>query len=114
MSAAPDIHEDELHGKDCIAVIFTAWRTDADPAGYHDAANAMEKLAAVQPGYKGMDSVRGEDGKGITVSYWQDDVSAKAWRDQPEHAAIRARGRGIWYSRYTLHVARIERGYAWP
>ena len=108
------LHEDELHDVGCVAVIFTAWRTGEDEGGYMEAAGEMEELAARQSGYLGVDSARGDVGKGITVSYWQDDASAKAWRDNAQHAVIRAQGRTKWYSRYTLHVARVERGYKWP
>lgn len=97
-----------------IAVIFSAQRSDADDAGYLAAAQAMETLAAQQPGYRGIESARGADGFGITVSYWQDEASAKAWRDHPEHRLIRDKGRDIWYTHYRLHVARVERGYVWP
>jgi heme-degrading monooxygenase HmoA len=96
-----------------IAVIFVAQRTDADGAGYTAAAQQMDALAAQQPGYRGVDSVRDAAGLGITVSYWTDDAAAKAWRDHPEHAAIRDAGRHRWYSHYSLHVAAIERSYDW-
>lgn len=96
-----------------IAVIFMSVRTEADSAGYAAAADAMEARAARQPGYCGFDSARGADGFGITVSFWEDDASAIAWRDDPEHAAIRAAGRDRWYSRYELVVAKIERDYDW-
>ncbi len=112
--APPHLHDGELHAPGTLAVIFTAWRTNVDVQGYEEAAAAMETLAAAQPGYAGIDSVRGDDGKGITVSYWQNDAAAKAWRDHPDHAAIRARGRNRWYSRYTLHVTNVERCYQWP
>ncbi|WP_321163346.1 MULTISPECIES: antibiotic biosynthesis monooxygenase [Sphingomonas] len=81
--------------------------------GYADAAAAMDALAAEQPGYRGVDSAREADGMGITVSYWADDEAALAWRDHPDHAAIRDRGRALWYDRYTVTVARVERAYAW-
>jgi heme-degrading monooxygenase HmoA len=96
-----------------IAVIFMSVRTDADDAGYAAAAQAMEARAALQPGYRGFHSARGDDGLGITVSYWDDDASAKAWRDDPEHRAIRDAGRDRWYARYDLTVARVERDYDW-
>jgi heme-degrading monooxygenase HmoA len=99
--------------KGSISVIFIAQRTCEDNLGYDAAAASMDALAAQQPGYLGMDSVRGSDGLGITISYWTDDTAAKAWRDQPDHAAIREKGRGIWYSSYSLHVAAIERSYDW-
>ena len=96
-----------------IAVIFLSQRTDNDAAGYAEAAEAMDRLAATQPGYCGVDSVRGTDGFGITVSWWADEESAVAWRAHPEHAAIRERGRTEWYSRYEVAVAEVGRRYAW-
>ena len=96
-----------------IAVIFVAQRTGDDAAGYYTAAAQMDALAATQPGYIGIDSVRGADGFGITVSYWRDDAAAKAWRDNTEHSAIRDAGRDRWYAHYSLHVAAITRSYDW-
>jgi heme-degrading monooxygenase HmoA len=96
-----------------IAVIFVAQRSSDDDAGYSAAAAEMDALAAAQPGYIGIDSVRGSDGLGITVSYWADDAAAKGWRDHPRHAAIRDKGRGIWYTHYDLHVAEVRRSYDW-
>jgi len=61
-----------------IAVIFVSTRTESDPAGYAAAAEAMDALAAGQPGYRGVDSARGADGIGITVSWWADEASALA------------------------------------
>jgi heme-degrading monooxygenase HmoA len=96
-----------------IAVIFVSFRNDTDAIGYDEAAAAMGSLAAEQPGYCGVDSARDAGGMGITVSYWADDASAIAWRGNGEHAAIRERGRGLWYDSYSVNVARIERAYSW-
>jgi heme-degrading monooxygenase HmoA len=96
-----------------IAVIFASQRTAEDEPGYAAAAEAMDRLAAAQPGYRGIESARGADGFGITVSYWADEASALAWREQAEHAAIRAIGRERWYETYRVQVARVERSYAW-
>jgi heme-degrading monooxygenase HmoA len=96
-----------------IAVIFVSERTRDDDAGYAAAAEAMAALAARQPGYRGVDDARGEDRIGITVSYWADEAAAAAWRKNEEHAAIRERGRGVWYQTYSLHVAQVTRSYDW-
>ena len=98
---------------DAIAVIFSARRREGDDWNYAAAADEMEQLAATQPGYLGIESVRGSDGFGITVSYWADDEAALAWRDHPLHAAIRQRGRALWYDDYRITVARVTRGYSW-
>jgi heme-degrading monooxygenase HmoA len=96
-----------------IAVIFVSIRNDADPVGYGRAAAAMDALAAQQPGYRGVDSAREAGGMGITISYWADDAAAIAWRDHPQHTAIRDHGRSLWYDSYSVNVARIERAYDW-
>lgn len=95
------------------AVIFASQRTDDDPGGYAVAAAAMDALAAEQPGYRGVDSVRDAAGFGITVSYWADDAAAVAWRDHPAHAETRTRGRAHWYASHSVTVATVTRGYRW-
>lgn len=110
----PASTDSRIHATGAIAVIFAAQRSGQDADGYARAAAAMDALAAQQPGYLGMDHGGGAGGFGITVSYWVDDASAKAWRDNDDHRAARDAGRGRWYQHYTIHVARIERGYAWP
>ena len=96
-----------------IAVIFSSRRNAHDPEGYAAAAAEMERLVREQPGYCGHESVRGEDGWGITVSYWENEDKAKAWRDHPRHAEVRARGRSQWYDEYHIKVCAVSRAYAW-
>ena len=102
-----------LPPRGAIAVIFISLRTDADAAGYAQAAGAMEALAAARPGYLGIDAARGADGFGITVSYWADEASALAWRADAEHAAVRELGRARWYAHYRLIVTQVMRAYVW-
>jgi glutathione S-transferase len=93
------------------AVIFTNQHSGIDPDGYEQAATRMAELAAQQPGYREIESVRGADGVGITVSYWDSDADARAWKQHAEHAAIQHTGRDRWYSWYRLRVATVEREY---
>lgn len=94
----------------CYAVIFTSTRTEGDN-GYAAAAQRMAELASQQPGFLDVESVRGADGVGITVSYWQSEAAILAWRDNPEHRLIQARGRSEWYSAFHTRVCRVEREY---
>ncbi|MFS0772552.1 antibiotic biosynthesis monooxygenase family protein [Sphingomonas sp. 1P08PE] len=96
-----------------IAVIFVSQRSGADPEGYAAAAAAMEARAAGQPGYRGMDSARGADGLGITISWWADEAAALAWRADADHRAIRERGRAVWYDAYEVAVGTVTRSYGW-
>jgi len=94
------------------AVVFSSQRrAAADEDGYAATADRMIELARLQPGYLGVESSRDAQGFGITVSYWRDEASILAWRNEVEHAAARARGRGQWYEHYELRVARVERAY---
>lgn len=94
------------------AVIFTSQRTPVEQ-GYGDMADRMAALAAEQPGYLGMESARGEDGLGLTVSYWRSAEDILAWRCHAEHRIARDTGRSDWYQHYILRVAKVERAYAW-
>jgi heme-degrading monooxygenase HmoA len=90
------------------AVIFTNTRTSVDDVGYGAAADRMLQLAARQPGYLGVESARGADGCGITVSYWESLEAIGRWRVDAEHAAVQVLGRERWYANYQLRVARVE------
>jgi len=94
------------------AVIFTSQRSEVD-AGYGDTAERMVELASQQPGFIGVESARGEDGLGITVSYWQTLDAIAAWRRHLEHTAVRDQGRAQWYTHYELRIAKIEHAYGW-
>lgn len=90
------------------AVIFTSVRTAGDH-GYAAISLAMERLAAQQPGYLGLEAAR--DGLGITVSYWRDDAAAQAWKQVAAHLVAQERGRGEWYATYRVRVATVDREY---
>ncbi|MBP5955490.1 antibiotic biosynthesis monooxygenase [Pseudomonas anatoliensis] len=94
----------------CFAVIFTSTRTEGDN-GYAEAAERMAKLVSEQPGFLGVESVRGTDGVGITVSYWESEAAILAWRQHPEHRLIQQHGRSTWYSSFHTRVCRVEREY---
>jgi heme-degrading monooxygenase HmoA len=93
------------------AVIFTSLRTSVDQ-GYEQAAQRMVELARDQPGFLGVESARGEDGLGITVSYWSSEEAILAWKQHAEHSATRERGRSTWYETFHTRVCKVERAYA--
>lgn len=90
------------------AVIFTSLRT-GDVDGYGDTAERMIELAAQQPGFLGYESARGEDGLGITVSYWESEEAIANWRKHAEHRVAQQNGIARWYSEFVTRVARVER-----
>lgn len=91
------------------AVVFVSQRNGNDPQGYDAMAEKMETLARNQPGFVGIDSVRGADGKGLTVSYWSDLPAIHQWRTHAEHLVAQRQGRQLWYESYQVFVTKIER-----
>jgi heme-degrading monooxygenase HmoA len=95
------------------AVIFTSTRTAIDE-GYGGVAERMVELASQQPGFLGVESTRGVDGLGITVSYWASEEAIRAWHANAEHRIAQLTGREKWYEHFETRVARVERAYSGP
>jgi len=89
-------------------VIFSSLRTPVDE-GYDDTAQRMLELARQQPGFLGVESAREE--VGITVSYWTDLESIKAWKAVAEHREAQSKGREKWYTAFRTRIALVERDY---
>ncbi len=95
------------------AVIFTSRRTEGD-RGYGAMAERMVALAASQPGFLGVESARGADGLGLTISYWRDEASIAAWKRDTEHHQAQRAGQQTWYADYQVRIAKVERAYGKP
>lgn len=93
------------------AVIFTSLRNTSDPEGYAAMAQRMVELGTRYDGFLGVESVRGADGVGITVSYWRDEAAILAWKRDPAHREAQRQGHEQWYDRFEMRVARVERAY---
>lgn len=93
-------------------VIFRARvaRFDED---YAEAAAKLREIALQEFGCLEFHSLsEGEDE--ITLSYWPDLASIKAWKAQAEHRLAQSHGRARWYQSYRVEIAEISRAYAWP
>ena len=91
------------------AVIFSSLRNN-DIEGYTETAARMVELAALQPGFLGVESAREE--LGITISYWSDLESIKKWKANAEHLEAQRLGMEQWYSNYMTRIALVERDYS--
>jgi heme-degrading monooxygenase HmoA len=90
------------------AVLFTSIRTSEDADGYAATAEKMVRLAAEQPGFLGVESVRDGDGVGITISYWDSLESVRRWGRHVEHLLAQQTGRKRFYECFRLRVCRVE------
>ncbi len=105
---APERHQ--------TAVIFSSQRVrheHADTDGYTEMSEHMEELARRQPGFVSIDSARDRDGFGITVSYWDSDEAARAWKEVAAHLEAQRLGRDRWYDSYQIRIADVGRSYRW-
>ena len=94
-----------------FAVIFTNQRANGDDGSYRAVAERMVELGSRYDGFLGIESVRGADGIGITVSYWRDEAALLAWKRDTEHQKAQFGGREAWYERFDVRIARVERAY---
>ncbi|MDQ7863807.1 antibiotic biosynthesis monooxygenase [Peribacillus frigoritolerans] len=90
---------------------FTSQRSDKDAASYNSTAEFMDELAAQQDGYLGVESVRDQNGLGITVSYWKSLDAIKLWKANAAHKKAQEKGMKDWYSSYTTRICKVERDY---
>ena len=90
------------------AVVFSSIRTEGDK-GYSKMSDRMIDLAKKQDGFLGAENARHE--LGITISYWKDLNAIKKWREHAEHAIARQKGRNVWYRRFKVRIAKVERDY---
>jgi heme-degrading monooxygenase HmoA len=93
------------------AVIFTSVKK-AESAEYNSMAEKMEKLSSQQTGYLGIQSVRGADGFGITISYWQSLEDISKWKANLEHREAQESGKNNWYTGYEVRICKVERQYS--
>ena len=100
------------------AVIFSSRRAAGDggeaaeAAPYDNMSERMVTLARQQPGFLGAESARDAQGFGITVSYWADEASIRAWKNNAEHRIAQETGMQRWYEHYETRVAKVERAYS--
>lgn len=93
------------------AVVFTSMFDADDADGYAAMSARMADLAERQPGYLGLESARGADGLGITVSYWESLEAVQDWGRHAEHLVAQRGGRDRWYAHYELRICRVEHAH---
>ena len=80
-----------------------------EPEGYADMAQEMLEAARSMPGFIDVKAFKADDGERLTVVWWQDEDTLRAWRTHARHLVAQKTGRERWYEYYTLEVAEIVR-----
>lgn len=90
-------------------VIFRATTRELD-AEYSVTATRMRELAMQEFGCLDFHSVC-EGREEISLSYWPDEASIRAWKNHPEHLLAQQLGRERWYESYSVEIAQVSRQY---
>ena len=88
-----------------LVVFRNRKRSGIDQKAYDAQADAMEALAAQQPGFLSFKSYTAEDGEVVALSEWTSEEAALSWPKVAEHRIAQADGRKKWYSDYTMYTA---------
>jgi heme-degrading monooxygenase HmoA len=91
-----------------LIVLFRS-RLVPEPEGYAEMADEMESLAKSMPGFIDMRAYTSEDGERLTVVWWEDEDTLRAWRTHARHLVAQQAGRERWYAYYDLEVAEVKR-----
>ncbi len=82
---------------------------------FESALKHMQEQVGKYDGFLGEAPCRSVDNekKFVSLFYWQDRQSIKAWREDPEHVKIQQLGRDKIFAWYKIRVCEIEREYGW-
>jgi heme-degrading monooxygenase HmoA len=96
-----------------IAVIFEVEPASGQRQAYLDAAARLRALLQEIPGFVSIERFESltQPGKLLSLSFWKDEESVKAWRNLEAHRAVQRAGRERIFTDYRLRVAHIVRDY---
>ena len=92
-----------------IVILFRSRLTNQAGDDYVAADAELMELARQNPGFVASKGFRAEDGERLTVVWWKDAETLRAWREHPRHVEIQRIAREKWYEYYRLEVAEVAR-----
>ncbi|MET0620401.1 MAG: antibiotic biosynthesis monooxygenase [Thermoanaerobaculia bacterium] len=92
-----------------IVVLFFSKLTPEAGEEYVATDQRLMEKARSAPGFVDVKSFTAADGERLTIVWWKDLETLRAWREDPEHRTAQARGRALWYRYYDMEVAEVVR-----
>lgn len=92
--------------KEGYLVVFVSQRKTED-LGYEAMAQRLEQEVRSIPGFLRLESVRDANGKGITLSYWENLEGLHLWKDHELHKKAKAQA-SQWYSQSQLEIYEVR------
>jgi heme-degrading monooxygenase HmoA len=96
-----------------IAVIFEVWPADGRKESYLDHAARLRPELEKIDGFISVERFQSitDPAKMLSLSFWRDEAAVTRWRNQIQHRATQAAGRGGVFRDYRLRVAAVGRDY---
>jgi heme-degrading monooxygenase HmoA len=96
-----------------MAVIFEVWPAPGRKDEYLQLAAALRKEVEEIEGFISVERFESlyEEGKLLSLQFWQDDAAIARWRNHLDHRRAQAMGRGGMFADYRLRVAEVVRDY---
>jgi heme-degrading monooxygenase HmoA len=96
-----------------IAVIFEVWPADGRKQTYLDIAAGLRPELEKIDGFLSIERSQSltEEGKILSLSFWRDEETVKAWRTLEPHRQAQQAGRNGVFRDYRLRVAHVIRDY---
>ena len=97
-----------------IAVIFEAEPSEQGRDAYLEHAARLAPILAQMEGFISIERFQSlvAPGKLLSLSFWRDEESVRAWREHPEHRDTQRAGRAGVFTDYRLRVASVARDYS--
>jgi heme-degrading monooxygenase HmoA len=92
-----------------IVILFRSKLTATAGDDYARMAAEMDTHARTFPGFVDVKAFNAADGERLTVVWWLDEPTLRAWATDVRHLAAQRAGRERWYEYYKIEVAHIVR-----
>lgn len=92
-----------------LVILFRSKLTAAAGDDYGKMAQAMAAHARTFKGFVDMKAFKADDGERLTMVWWEDEETLRAWATDAKHRAAQALGREKWYEYYKIEVAQVIR-----
>jgi len=96
-----------------IGVIFEVWPEPEYKDKYLELAAELKESLEKISGFESVERFESltEDGKLLSLSFFEDPAALDEWRNLVEHRAAQSLGRSMYFKDYRLRVVTVERDY---
>jgi heme-degrading monooxygenase HmoA len=92
-----------------VVILFRSKLRPEAGDDYGKMAQAMDAHARTFPGFLDVKAFKADDGERLTLVWWQDEETLRAWATDVKHRAAQNLGRDKWYEYYKIEVAQVIR-----